>query len=250
MIEVSFEIDPQEVLRLQGYRRPSDVPTPEVLEILQAALAEARKVFRPRWVYQQFGVESVDAAGCRLPDGVDLWIREIPERWGPITTLGLVVCTVGEAIEERIEALFVEREFPLAYMLDSLASVAAEALAEGLHRQLCADRLAQNLKVTPRESPGYPRWPIEEQRKVFALLPADTIGVHLNPYCIMTPRKSISFVVGIGADARMGSSNSPCRSCDMHGCAYRRAPRREPLMPTWASAVGPLVLVSKTGQFN
>jgi hypothetical protein len=62
-------------------------------------------------------------------------------------------------------------------MVDSLGSVAVEALGEGLHRQICEDRLAQGLKVTPRESPGYARWAIEEQQKVFGLLPAGSIGV-------------------------------------------------------------------------
>jgi hypothetical protein len=241
MIGVSFEIDPQEVLRLQGYRRPSDIPTPEVLAILQDAVAEARQGFQPRWVYREFGVESVDLERCRLQDGPELLIREIPERWGPITTLGLAVCTIGEAIEQRIESLFTEREFPVAYMLDSLGSVAAEALAEGFLRQLCVERLAQGFKVTPRESPGYMRWPIEEQRKVFALLPTDTIGVGLNPYCIMMPRKSISFAVGIGPKAKMGSMFSPCQSCDMRNCAYRRAPRRQFPVPAWTFSVSPLV---------
>ncbi len=242
LFEVSLEIDPQEVLRLQGYRRPSDVPTPEVVEILQAGMAEARDVFQARWVYREFPVDSVDLAGCRLREGIELLIQELPEHWGPIATLGLVVCTIGDAIEERIEALFAEREFALAYMLDSLGSAGAEALAEGFLRQLCAERLAQGLKVTPRESPGYPRWAIEEQRKVFALVPADTIGVGLNPYCIMTPRKSISFAVGIGPQAKMGSSLSPCRACDMRGCAYRRAPRYQNFQPSWASGIAPLLL--------
>ncbi len=242
MVGLSFEIDPQGVLRLQGYRRSSDLPTREVLAILQDAMAEARHMLQPRWVYREFVVESVDLVRCRLQEGSELLIHQIPERWGPIITLGLAVCTIGEAIEHRIESLFAEREFPLAYMLDSLGSVAAEALAEGFLRQLCADRLAQGLKVTPRESPGYMRWPIEEQRKVFALLPADTIGVGLNPYCIMTPRKSISFAVGIGPEAKMGRTPSPCQSCDMRNCAYRRAPRRNVAAPAWALSVDPLVL--------
>ncbi|MFI5339479.1 MAG: hypothetical protein ACHQ7N_06545 [Candidatus Methylomirabilales bacterium] len=242
MVGLSFEVDPQEVLRLQGYRRSSDLPTREVLAILQDAMAEARHVLQPRWVYREFVVESVDLTGCRLDGGSTLWIREVPERWGPITTLGLAVCTIGEAIEHRIESLFAEREFPVAYMLDSLGSVVVEALAEAVLRQLCAERLSQGLKVTPRESPGYRRWPIEEQRKVFALLPADSVGMSLNPYCIMTPRKSISFAVGIGPEARMGSNSSPCQSCDMRGCAYRRVPRRNIAAPAWALSVNPLVL--------
>jgi len=244
MVGLTIEIDPQEVLRLQGYRRPSDVPTPQVLEILRNAMAEARQAFQPRCIYQEFQVDSMDGSGVRLSAGPEVFIREIPARWGPISTLGVAVCSIGDALENRIEAMFAAREFPVAFMLDSLGSAAVEALGEALHRQLCEERLAQGLKVTPRESPGYARWAIEEQQKVFALLPADTIGVQLNPYCIMVPRKSISFAVGIGLDAVMGTGGSPCRSCDMRDCAYRRAPRRHTLEPAWAAEVAPLILAS------
>ena len=79
------------------------------------------------------------------------------------------------------------------------------------------------------------------------MLPAETIGVELNPYCVMIPRKTISFAVGVGPEARMGSSFSPCQSCDMRGCAYRRAPRRQTVPPAWTTEVSPLVLVSNTG---
>jgi hypothetical protein len=242
MVGLTLEIDPQEVLRLQGYRRPSDIPTPDVLAILHDAGAEARQVLQPRWVYREFPVESVSPAGCRLREGHELLLRDLPERWGTITALGLVVCTVGEAIEERIESLFVQRELPVAYMLDSMGSVAVEALAEAVLRHVCAERLDQALKVTPRESPGYARWPIEEQRKVFALVPAATIGVALTPYCIMTPRKSISFAAGIGPEARMGNGLSPCRSCGMRNCAYRRAAQRQASVPAWMFGVSPLVI--------
>jgi cobalamin-dependent methionine synthase I len=171
-----------------------------------------------------------------------LEIRGVSDRWGEVASVGVSACTIGGGIDERVEALLDERELPLAFMLDSLGSVVVEALAETLHRRLCADHLARGLKVSPRESPGYARWAIEEQRKLFALLPAGDIGLELNPYSIMTPRKSISFAVGIGPEAKMGASQSPCQSCDMRDCAYRRAPRRQPLAPAWASALGSLVL--------
>ena len=210
-------------------------------------MVEAKQVFEPRWIYREFGVGSVDVAGLRLQDGPELLIRDIPDRWGTIATLGFALCTIGDSLENRIEALFAAREFPVAYMLDSLGSVAVEALGEALHRRICEDRLAQGLKVTPRESPGYARWAIEEQPKIFALLSTGSIGVHLNPYCIMTPRKSISFAVGIGRDAIMGAGGSPCRSCDMRDCAYRRAPRRQPHESTWAAEVAPLILAAGSG---
>ena len=42
----------------------------------------------------------------------------------------------------------------------------------------------------------------------------------------MTPAKTISFLVGIGPEARVDHYFSQCGRCWMRDCAYRRAPRR------------------------
>ena len=46
----------------------------------------------------------------------------------------------------------------------------------------------------------------------------------LNGSCVMTPGKSISFLVGVGAEARVDHYFTQCRRCWMPDCAYRRAP--------------------------
>ena len=51
--------------------------------------------------------------------------------------MGGAVCTVGDAIETRVRALFDERELPLAVMLDSVGSAAVETLAEVANDLLC-----------------------------------------------------------------------------------------------------------------
>ena len=40
----------------------------------------------------------------------------------------------------------------------------------------------------------------------------------------MTPGKSISWLVGIGPEARVDHYFTQCRRCWMRDCAYRRAP--------------------------
>ena len=40
----------------------------------------------------------------------------------------------------------------------------------------------------------------------------------------MTPVKSITFLVGIGPEARVDHYFTQCRRCWMRDCAYRRAP--------------------------
>ena len=123
-----------------------------------------------------------------------------------------------------MRALFDAREFPLAVMLDSVGSAAAESLAEYANDLLCQAALPQGLKVTNRVSPGYAGWDTAEQARLFRICPGDPIGVRLNEACFMTPAKSISWLVGIGPEARVDHYFTQCRRCWMRDCAYRRAP--------------------------
>src|SRR5262249_8822488 len=88
------------------------------------------------------------------------------------------------------------------------------------------------VKVTNRISPGYAGWDTAEQSALFALCAGEPIGVTLNASCVMTPAKSISFLVGVGPAARVDHYFTQCRRCWMRECAYRRGaapapPRRE-----------------------
>ena len=47
-----------------------------------------------------------------------------------LAAVGAGICPVGAGIEERVRALFGEREFPLSVMLDSVGSAAVESLAQ------------------------------------------------------------------------------------------------------------------------
>ena len=123
-----------------------------------------------------------------------------------------------------MSALFEAREFPLAVMLDSVGSAAVESLAEFANDLLCQAALPETLKVTNRVSPGYAGWDTAEQAALFRLCPGGSIGVTLNDACFMSPTKSISFMVGVGPEARVDHYFTQCRRCWMPDCAYRRAP--------------------------
>jgi cobalamin-dependent methionine synthase I len=123
-----------------------------------------------------------------------------------------------------VRRLWDERELPLAVMLDSVGSAAAESLAEYANDLLCQAAISTAVKVTNRISPGYAGWDTAEQAALFALCPGGPIGVSLNESCVMTPGKSISFLVGIGTGARVDHYFTQCRRCWMRDCVYRRAP--------------------------
>jgi hypothetical protein len=224
LVDLPLAIDPAEVLRFQGYKRGRDVPTPDVRALFDEALAEGRRLMVPRAMARWAPVTE-----CR-PDGLvveaeALAIPRIGERWGFVEHAAVVVCTIGEALEARVAALWDARELALASMLDSVGSGAVESLAEYVNDLLCQQGLPA-LRVTNRISPGYADWDVAEQRHLFRLCDAGAIGVRLNEACVMTPGKSISLMVGAGPEARVDHYFSQCARCWMSDCAYRRTPMR------------------------
>jgi hypothetical protein len=222
LADLPLAIDPAEVLRFQGYKQGRDVPGPEVRALFDEALAEGRRLMAPRAVARWMPVmdqraDALDAGGQTLA------IPGIGARWGTVAHVAAVVCTIGDALERRVSALWEARELPLASMLDSVGSGAVESLAEYVNDWLCQQGLP-GLPVTNRISPGYGDWDVAEQRRLFALCPAEAIGVTLNAACVMTPGKSISLLVGAGPVARVDHYFSQCARCWMRDCAYRRVP--------------------------
>ena len=220
--DIPLSIDPDEVLRFQGYKAGIDVPPADVLALFDEALALGRTLMRPRAVLRRFPVAR---DGDRLiADGVTLTIPRIGERWGAVDEIVAGVCTIGGELEARVSALWDERELPLAMMLDSVGSGAVESLAEYVNDLLCQEGIARGTKVTNRVSPGYGGWDVAEQKLLWQLCPGDPIGVHLNEACFMTPTKTITILAGAGPAARVDDYFSQCARCWMRDCAYRRAP--------------------------
>jgi len=218
-----LSIDHDEVLRFQGYKKGIDVPGPEVMALFEQALALGRRLMAPRLVYRALPLGHASADRIEV-GGETLHIPQIGRLWGRIEGAGAGVCTVGDAIETRVRALFDTREFPLAVMLDSVGSAAVESLAEYANDLLCQAAIPEGLKVTNRISPGYTGWDVAEQARLFRLCSGEPIGVSLNEACFMTPVKSITWLVGVGPEARVDHYFTQCRRCWMRDCAYRRAP--------------------------
>ena len=212
------------MLRFQGYKRGIDVPGPEVLALFDEALGLGRGLIAPRavvrWTPVQQRGDAIEAGG------VTLTIPQLGHHWGAIDQIAVTIVTIGDALEQRVAALWAARELPLAVMLDSVGSGAVESLAEYVNDLLCQQGIARGVKVTNRVSPGYGAWDVSDQRLLFRLCPADRVGVSLNEACFMTPEKSISLLVGAGPAARVDHYFSQCARCWMADCAYRRVPAR------------------------
>ena len=225
LTDLPLAIDPDEVLRFQGYKKGVDVPTPDVRALFDEALAVGATLIGPRAVARWLGVDRGGPDTLEVA-GVTLTIPTIGVRWGAVDHVAVAICTIGDALERRVAELWDARELPLASMLDSVGSGAVESLAEYVNDVLCQQGLAAGLKVTNRISPGYADWDVAEQASLFELCAGTPAGVSLNAACVMTPGKSISLLAGAGVAARVDHYFSQCARCWMRDCAYRRAPAR------------------------
>jgi cobalamin-dependent methionine synthase I len=222
--DIPLAIDPDEVLRFQGYKRGVDVPGPDVRALFDEALALGRALMEPRAVVQWHAVRAETDDRLTLDDDLVLTIPGIARAWGAVTEVAGAVVTVGAALERRVAALWDARELPLAAMLDSVGSGAVESLAEHVNDLLCQQGLERGTRVTNRISPGYGGWDVSEQPLLFRLVDGEPIGVRLNEACFMTPTKSITLLAGAGPAANVDHYFSQCARCWMAACAYRRVP--------------------------
>ncbi len=222
--EIPLTIDPDEVLRFQGYKRGIDVPGPDVRALFEEAHALGLPLMAPRAVVRWSSVCEASDDRLTLTGGPALTIPGIARTWGAVTEVAGAVVTIGGALGARVAALWEARELPLAAMLDSVGSGAVESLAEHVNDLLCQQGIARGVRVTNRISPGYGGWDVSEQPLLFHFVGGAPIDVELNDACFMTPEKTITLLVGAGPDARVDHYFTQCARCWMAGCAYRRAP--------------------------
>lgn len=128
--------------------------------------------------------------------------------------------TIGAGVERVINENM-ESQPHYGVIVDAAASAAAEATAQYIQDYI-EKRLNEEEKTTLRFSPGYCDWPISEQVEIFKILPHQRIGVELSENSFMSPRKSVSGVIGIcPADTKF--SGNICMNCKKINCSYRRS---------------------------
>jgi len=223
---IPVSIDKQEILRLQG-RHGNEKLTEPIREILDEVMEDCQQLLHPNAILVETEAE-VMKKSIRLANGLTLHNSDGARAWRNADHLGAVVCTIGPALERRVSELSAQGANTAALMLDSIGSVAVESVADHANRRICQGAAQRGMKAGPRLSPGYGAWPLEDQRVIFAMVPAERIGVHLNEQGIMIPMKSISFCLGMGRNLKAPEGLHPCQYCNLKNCQYRKTLKGQP----------------------
>jgi hypothetical protein len=164
----------------------------------EAALADARALAAPAAVWELVPVEEFRHGAVVLRGGARLAGGPIADVVAGAQELALAVCTVGEAVTDRIRDHQREGRLLRGVLLDELASMAVDSVRQQVCRRLSAEAAAAGQCASVSLSPGESQWPLSDQAVIFSLVDAAAIGVSLSPTLLMRPLKSLSLVLGRG----------------------------------------------------
>ena len=228
----TFEVTPNELLlatdkAVRGMWAGNGSPAATTV---QSILDQSREVFidraRPSGLYQSLTAEEFDEVYRGAGENEDdTPLEHVVE---DAVALALFAVTLGEEISDRISALFDAGELAEGYILDQVASFAADELAAIAGRRFQSDHPHDDLAVLPY-SPGYCGWHVSGQQALFAHLGPEELGISLNESYLMHPLKSVSGVLVLAPiEAHEFSPSYPCCvTCTTLLCQERMATLRD-----------------------
>ena len=124
--------------------------------------------------------------------------------------------TLGEAVEQEIDKLFMDKEITRGLALDSAAAVATAGYTKQLVDTLDEASAEKGYKAVWAMSPGTGDWPAGQTANIAQAVHAEQIGVSLLPSGMLMPRKTVAGMIGLNFAEAGG-----CRSCggSCGGCA-------------------------------
>jgi hypothetical protein len=191
--------------------------------MLRRAIDDCKSLIKPSVLYTEKPIRNAGNGRLMLEDGVSFDGSKLSGAMRKCESTTVFLVTVGNELDKKINDFTRKKRFTKAYIYDAIGSVAAEETVEKFQNMYDSRVKEIGKATTLRFSPGYCDWPLEEQKKLFRVIDSNTIGVELKPSCLMSPRKSISGIFGVGNIDDIGENNSnPCISCSHKSCMVRR----------------------------
>jgi hypothetical protein len=171
-------------------------------------------------VYQEFKVEGVEHERLLLQGGRRIDSKLLALQPAAAERVIVILTTIGMELEERVSAIW-DSDMVYALALDGAGSASVEALANAACLYFEQRAAEEEMQVSTPFSPGMVDWSVDDgQPQIFQLLGEAGSIVQLTPSSIMIPRKSLTMVMGFGAE--MKSSDKVCDYCMMDNtCRYQ-----------------------------
>ena len=194
--------------------------SPHLVEIALRALEEGQALLEPLVIYRHLAVQGLKHERLVLAGAATLVGPLIAQHLALAEQVVVILCTIGDGLENHISEVMTT-DPPYGLALDGLGSAAVEALAAAACNFFGEQAAAEGMERTIPFNPGMVGWPVEEgQKQIFNIFNNHEINIKLTSSGMMIPRKSISMVIGLGAD--LTSTGRACDYCNMREtCCYQ-----------------------------
>ena len=215
-------IDQKEALRYLGY--VGNKPEENIQKILNECESNVLDMIDPRYIYKCFNIisnqDKIVLDNCKL----ELTGNDIVNHLKGCTKVILMCATLSINMDRFIRVTQIT-DMTKAVIIDSLASVAIEKVCDNIQDDIMEE--FSGYFQTYRYSPGYGDFPIEIQKDFLSVLDAPKkIGLTSTDDCILTPKKSVTAVIGL-SETQLRTEKRGCQSCNMRDtCIYRKKGER------------------------
>jgi hypothetical protein len=222
VLTFKLSLDEDDVLRGQG-ADPCIVRSrrPVLVKAAAAALQAGKLHLYPVALVNRIKVREHRHERIFLEGGTEISNPLVARHLVGAEEIVVVLCTIGAELETYASSQI--KDDPLAALaLDGLGNAAVEEISQQVCAQVGEQAQAQGLSTTTPISPGLPEWPVEiGQALIFSLLDPIQVGITLTSGGMMVPKKSISFILGIGCETVQADL---CDLCDLRDrCHYRHS---------------------------
>ena len=211
------QLNIDEILRYMG--TPPERAGADLRALAEEAAQEVLAAARPRWTYRVFSL-SFEPEGVRLEGGLLLPGADLKNHLSGCGRAALFAATLSAQTDTLIRRAE-SRDMLRALALDCAATAAAEALCDQIEQEI-QEKYPGFFPY--RYSPGYGDLPLSLQGPLLALLDAPRkIGLCASAAHILTPRKSVTAILGVSG-APVNQTARSCVGCPAHEtCQYRKS---------------------------
>lgn len=212
-------VNPKDIAVLLGY--PDGVLPEPFSEYLSKAMKKAETLGDIRGAsYKTNDIRFSLEKDKIFVEGIDFALgKTVVKELRNSESIVLFVCTAGNEISELAQNLLMGDDPVLGYVYNVLGSLTVEAVADKLHQEIRVIASLSGELITNRYSPGYCRWSVGDQHKLFSFFPEKCCGISLTDSALMQPIKSVSGFIGIGKTVKFRKYT--CDLCSLTDCFYR-----------------------------
>ena len=221
MLKLNY-IRKAEALRYMGIKGEA---SPENLtSLIDTCEKELLSVIRPRYHYEKFEITHSDNGIKVNNTSLTLTGNEISSHLKSCKEIIMLAATLSAGVDALIRRLEIQ-DMASALITDALASTAIEQICDMIDEEIAEDN--KPLYLTTRFSPGYGDLPLDLQQAVLTVLSAQKkIGLCVTGSSILTPRKSVTAIVGLSEEKPRKEKGS-CAICNLKdGCEFRKRGER------------------------